>query len=93
MGKGVRGIPRGLCGIVISTFMNAKITRASARRARLRLTVSILTTHGYAILGFSVIQPLLSNPLKFTIYQIAGAGLGLAVQALAVYIVPYGEPS
>ncbi len=69
------------------------ITKAAARRARVKLMASILTTHGYAILGFSVIQPLLSNPLKFTIYQIAGSDPGLAFQVLAVYIAPYGEPS
>jgi hypothetical protein len=69
------------------------VTRASARHARIKLSGSILTTHGYAILGLAAIQPLLSNSGKLTLAQICGAIVGLAAQLGAIYIAPYGEAS
>ncbi len=69
------------------------ITKATARRARIKLVSSILTTHGYALLGGTVIQPLLSNSGRFTLVQICSAIVGLVAQASAIYIAPYGEHS
>ena len=69
------------------------ITKALARRSRLKLLGSILTTHGYAILAIAVLQPMLSGAHIPSIYQIVGFIVGVAAQSLAIYIAPYGEPS
>jgi len=68
------------------------MAHAAARRARIKLIGSILTTHGYAVLGFAVIQPVLSGTFSLPAYRLAGLLVGIAVQAFAIYIAPYGEP-
>jgi hypothetical protein len=67
------------------------ITKASARRSRTKLIASILTTHGYAVLGVAIVQPLLSGAPKFSVFHMLGGILGVAMQAVAVYLAPYGE--
>ena len=67
------------------------VPRTAARRARLKLLGSIATTHGYAILGVAIVQPLISGLFNLSLFQIGGTLLGLAAQAFAIYIAPYGE--
>jgi hypothetical protein len=69
------------------------ITKAAARRARCKVVGSLAATHGYAILGAPIIQPLLTGQLKFTAVQVAAVIIGVAIQSFAIYIAPYGEPS
>jgi hypothetical protein len=69
------------------------VAKTIARRARFKLVSSILTTHGYAILGVAIVQPLLSGTPRFALPQIAGFIAGLTMQGFAIYIAPLGEPS
>ena len=63
----------------------------TASRSRWKLLASMMTTYGYALLGGTVLQPLLKGgPVSWTV--LAGAGLGVVFHALALYISPKGEP-
>ncbi|HWD25626.1 MAG TPA: hypothetical protein VG387_00570 [Rhizomicrobium sp.] len=69
------------------------ITKAASRRARFKVLGAIAATHGYAILALAIVQPMLSAAPKFTSQQIGGLIVGLAMEAFAVYIAPFGELS
>lgn len=88
VGRQPDGVPPGHLPLIITRMT---LTRAAARRARLKLLGSILTTHGYAILAIAVLQPMLSGAHILTIYQIVGFLLGVAAQSIAINIAPYGE--
>ena len=72
--------------------MSAVTTKAAARRARVKLFGSLMTTYGYALVGAAAIQPLLAGSYRLTAVQAFGCLTGLAGQALAIYIASNGEP-
>ena len=62
-----------------------------AERARFKVLGTILTTYGFAIMGGSIIQPLLSAGQGLTLLRVSGIVLALVFQAAAIYIAPKGE--
>ncbi len=66
--------------------------RKTASRARYALLCSILTNFGYVLAGVSLVQPFFAPvPTPITMWRIAGFLIGLALLALALYLVPRGE--
>ncbi len=70
--------------------VEGKALKEAADRARIKLLVGNLTTYGYALIGASVIHPLLNGPVA-ALSSLAGFGLGIAFHAGAWYIAPRGE--
>jgi hypothetical protein len=66
-------------------------TKKASRRARYKTGNSILNTYGYAIVGASLIQPLVMNGNTPGIIQVAGLLTGVFFHALAIYNAPKGE--
>lgn len=64
---------------------------SDAQRAQFRLLGTILTTYGFAIMGGSIIQPLLSAEQGLTLLRILGIVLAPVFQGVAIYIAPKGE--
>ncbi|HTQ12734.1 MAG TPA: hypothetical protein VMH86_02575 [Rhizomicrobium sp.] len=66
-------------------------TRHAARRARYKLSNSILTTYGYALIGASAIQTFVINGKLPGTVQFASVVIGLSFHAVALYNAPKGE--
>jgi hypothetical protein len=63
------------------------ISKTQARRERIKLGVSILTTFGYGLLGTVTVQSLLQHNSVTWSSVVAG----FAVLGVALYYVPQGE--
>jgi len=71
---------------------SATIEMDAARRARLKLFVTMLMTYGYSIAGVALLQPFFATtPAPITLVRISGFLFGLAIQGVAIYIAPKGE--
>ena len=66
-------------------------TRHAARRARYKMSNSILTTYGYALIGASAIQPFVVNGNRPGAIQVVSVLIGLSFHAAALYNAPKGE--
>ena len=74
------------------TAQAAHVEHGIARRVRLKLLCSILTTYGYAVAGVSLLQPFFATtPAPITPVRMSGFAFALALQGVAIYIAPKGE--
>jgi hypothetical protein len=66
--------------------------RVRAARARYAMLCSMLTNLGYVLAGVSLVQPFFAAvPTPITAWRIGGFLFGVALLALALYLVPRGE--
>ena len=66
-------------------------TRHAARHARYKMSNSILTTYGYALIGASAIQHFVVNGNRLGTVQVASVLVGLSFHTIALYNAPKGE--
>jgi hypothetical protein len=67
------------------------MTVRAARRARMKLLRSLLTTWGYGLMGAAGLPFVRTTPGQFTSLQLAIFALGAMFQAVAIAIAPEGE--